>query len=199
MEGGPLSSKALGGDIEIGALMIGSLHRAIRRLPSLFVFGPILGVLVAGVITSGVFTPWNRLGMPPSPPVSFAHISPYRLIVQTESGVLYSRGPYPSTAWTTVTSDNTEALEHAAPSGCGSASIVPPLDGILVEAIVCMPFGPVVTGQRFVILKDGSVWKWTKPLGRGLEGALMGLIVVPPAGIVVSLLSDLVRYLTKYY
>jgi hypothetical protein len=57
----------------------------------------------------------------------------------------------------------------------------------------------VVTGQRFVILKDGSVWKWTKPLGRGLEGALMGLIVVPPAGIVVSLLSDLVRYLTKYY
>jgi hypothetical protein len=137
----------------------------------------------------GVFSRWRSLGAPPGGAVGIAAADPSLVYVRTAQGNLYGcsheRGQQARACW--VAARQPLSVDPDARAGESVFRGEPkPAPGQVVDALEVTTWYPEdAVETRYVVLQDGTVWKWEYDVGAYLS--LFILTVGPAVGMLLAL------------
>jgi hypothetical protein len=147
----------------------------------LFIIGIIITLLTFGTITNGALIPWQSVGLPPGGAKQFVAIDYLKNIVVVRgksSTTSFYQHVYDRKGNWEETSKPSGPLENNCVEFMESRSEFKRLPGKTMDCLdYSVPIGEQLDTTTFVILEDGSVWKWHQPPTNPFH--LLALIVCP--------------------
>jgi len=131
-----------------------------RKTIVILIIFPIIGGALGPFLSNlgGSSTPWESLGVPSSPAESFISISPFLLVESTDeniftySGSKYGWKPYEGEIQSSALVNEWILCEGVQP---------PPIEEVIDSIEECTEWGLGYSYSKYVILFDGTVWKWS--------------------------------------
>jgi len=150
------------------------------RIFLILVFLPIFGFFAGSEYyswsSSDERIQWEMCTSPPSPAVSFSN-SPNGVVVIAKNGATYLLTSCRSDNWIPIDNLPADETEDTFYEFCWEFH-PPGINNILDVYEVCSEWGLGYSYDRYVILKDGTVWLWSKMDG----GEPLGLFLYPMFG-----------------
>lgn len=154
------------GQIESNSMFRINMSLGLRILLTLLI-SPVIGYFAGSAYSFWALSderiPWEPLGSPPAPAVKFFNSS-NRVIVIDSNEKGYFIGACNPDCWIPFENNLENEPREAFYEFCGD--VQPPyINKVVDTAETCYPWGLGYSYAKYVILEDGTVWKWMKSDG----------------------------------
>jgi hypothetical protein len=163
---------------------------AIMIVPVLGLTGCIIGLLMTGAMTRGLFARWHPLGAPPDRPTSIVAADYTQIYVVTVHQLLFRYkaenqlqfGEAPAGTWSRAFNPQVEEF-----SKCDYVAPMAPPPPATAQDFIQFGYCPEpLIDVRYALLTDGSVWRFSTP--DGLDVAFTAI----PIGVALGLVMGVV-------
>jgi len=157
-----------------------------------------LGLVGGGVYylakTTGALQRWQALGTPPDKAVGFVTGDISVIFVSTAAGDIYGckhEKTGDASCWHAAQEPLRVDPETQFDNPIPRSEFKPPRGAIADELVATIWYADAVFETRYVLLEDGTVWKWENE--RGL-GGILACILGPIAGAILGIVTTIVLW-----